>query len=249
MKKVSLLFALSFIVFVLIGLRVGSAVYRHKGTQPVLEKTSTQIPKLANGQRSLLLIGIDQIDATEPRLISAWLIIYAPTYQPFTFVNIYPSGAPGEASGSNTLAKTFRLTKDHHLDANFLKVLADRNIWWSGYIVLDEVATAKTIEYIGNIENTPHPINGQNVVKGLPHPWENAQAALIGQAGLLQDICWKVFQLSQFPNLNELYNQVNGHLITDLDIKLVIDEWQSLALSSSRSCQFPGLDQQAHLIK
>ncbi|RPI35044.1 MAG: hypothetical protein EHM70_00880 [Chloroflexota bacterium] len=107
------------------------------------------MPTLANGQRSVLIVVTDRVNTPNPRLLSAWLIVYVPTEPRLTYLPIYPA----EAETDWQLSKSFHLNKQRgpggeiSIHKSFLDVLQERDLWWSGYLVLDRDTIAEIGEY------------------------------------------------------------------------------------------------------
>lgn len=272
MKKLSRLPYLAvFLANLLVGYLGGSRVLPVKpaDSSPSVVHSAAPgetIPALANGQRSLLLVTVEDLEARKPRLTSVWMLLFVPTDSRLTLLPIFPS-LPMIDSGAE-LVESFRIHEAAgtlSLDPVFLENVRKHVPWWSGYILLDETALAEvankwmfssgvsqeasTSIFTGSSEQP----DGSRAVAGLPHAWDDPYSALFGQASLYQELCWGLawanggFQTGQ---LQALSTSVEKHFSTDLDPQLILSEFQNLTgRGGNLVCEFPTLSVQARVVK
>ncbi|HLA99474.1 MAG TPA: hypothetical protein VJL34_13560 [Anaerolineales bacterium] len=216
-------------------------------TQPAAE----QPPKpsqLASRQRNLLVIGVDDLGSPDPRLEAVWLVIYMPANPHFMLLPVYPSpsSALQEAnSPSPDLAQLFHLNASKTLPAEFLSALEGRGLWWTGFLILDEVALSDVIEFLGGAGELSS-LDGARTIASLPPAANDPQEALIRQARLLHELCGNVARLSLDDGwrLPHLFGLIPAHAITDLDLDQVATEWQQLLQRAGEiACEYPSLAQ------
>jgi hypothetical protein len=216
----------------------------------------TPIPSLANGQRSLLLITADQLEAREPRLIGVWLVVYVPSDPRLTLLPIFP--APSMKDAGKELSDAFRLQNNAgHMspDPQFLEIVRELIPWWSGYILLDEPAIAEMIDYMVYFEKasqSPNPNHFSQILSELSM-WQDPYSSLFGQASLYQEMCWGIAWMEAGTTLAQLQDRFafkQGHFSTDLTADHILAEIQNLrGQAGSIVCEFPTLSVQARIVK
>jgi hypothetical protein len=216
----------------------------------------TPIPSLANGQRSLLLITADQLEAREPRLTGIWLVLYVPSDPQLTLLPIFP--APSTKDAGKELSDAFRLQNNAGMispDPQFLELVRQQIPWWSGYILLDEPAIAEMIDFMVYFEKasqSPDPSHSNQILSELSL-WEDPYSALFGQASLYQEMCWGIAWMEAGTTLVQLQDRFafkQGRFSTDLTPDHLLAELQNLrGQAGSIVCEFPTLSVQARIIK
>jgi hypothetical protein len=280
MKSLRLLpFLTLFALFLFFGFRIGAAVNRlHpvqpklvqwiKATEPIIptsfspgETNSAQsypLPgdnHLATGQRNILIIGIDRLEAAEPRLEGIWLALYVPASPKITLMPIYPSLTQNQsghkANQDAALASSFRLDDKHKPDISFLKTLQDRGLWWNNFVVLDELAMVQIIDLTDPMSDKgemdqegAYQLNGIRTLADLPLPWENPLAAVLSQAKLLADLCHEAPEVQSGPQVETsiFSDQLSHHLVTDINPDQIRRDWSNMmGIGTGISCEFPSL--------
>jgi hypothetical protein len=200
-------------------------------------------------QRNLLIIGVDDLRAKSPRLISVWMIFYLLDTPHFMLVPIYPtthSGGFDQPFLDESLSNTFQLDPEQAPGAEFLQSLHAKDLWWSGYIILDQTALDAIRKFVGGKvakSNLNHPLSSRNI----PDPQQDTRAALIGQARFAQDLCGGAAGLFSIETsqILDLFTRLSSHVRTDLDLQQAIEEIQfSLRNGGGVSCEFPSLEAQ-----
>jgi hypothetical protein len=214
------------------------------------------IPSLANGQRSLLLITVDRLEAPQPHLTGIWLVLYIPSDPRLTFLPIYPT--PPMKDGGKELTDAFRLNNNGSFtspDALFLDLIRKHVPWWSGYILLDESAMVEVVDIMTKGEMASKNSDSNQYSQGMSELSidRDPYSALFGQASLYQDICWGVAWMESGTELAELRNHFaleEGHFSTDLLPDQILADLQNLrGQGGSIVCEFPTLSVQARIVK
>jgi hypothetical protein len=267
MKKLgSLPYLAIFLANLLVGYLGGSRVLPEKpgDTALPLEQTTApgqSIPALANGQRSLLLISVDKLDERKPRLTSVWVVLYVPSDARLTLLPIFPALSAKDTL--DELTRNFSIHKEAdspRLNPAFEESVRQHIPWWSGFILMDEIALAEIIDiWVGStgVSAGSNPSSGKQfgsqLISELPRAWDDPYSALYSQASLYQEICWGVawaengFHASQLQERITLFEK---HLSTDLDPLLILSELQNLrGQGGSLMCEFPTLSVQARIVK
>lgn len=198
----------------------------------------------ANGQRNLLLVGIDTFDATSPRLKSVWLVLQIATNNPqrFTLLPIYPVPEAQALVAQDKLQASFGLDESGAVLPAFFETVQAGDFWWSNYVVLDQAGLARVIDLGGGIDLGEGAINGDQTLSSLTAPQIEMEAALHTQARVLQAICAQDAEKLLKLDARHVFQLLGRHLRTDLDIERFIQEWQMpLILAGRPSCEFPTL--------
>lgn len=268
MKKLrSLPYLVIFLVNLLVGYLGGSKVLPDRTglAYPVIEQTAglaNSIPALANGQRSILLITVDRLEAQHPRLTGVWAVLYVPDNPRLTLLPIFP--ALNRSELGDELAKSFRIQQEagaRRLDPAFIRIIQEQIPWWSGYILLDKAALAEVVDYLVyspaprpdsspfNQSSDPAKGYGSQAVAGLRDAGEDPYSALFSQASLYQELCWGL-AWREANQTREPAGLINKHFSTDLNPEEILTEIQELrGLGGSLVCEFPTLSVQARIVK
>lgn len=218
----------------------------HMITPPVPSTSATDDHEGIIHQRNLLVIGVDDLDSDSPSLKSVWLIIFMPNTPHFMLLPIYPNSS---FSGNNQLSISANLSGAFQLDRHktprdsFFKAIKAKDIWWNGYILLDETALIEVNDFVGRISQ----INSSNIIntlKNVPDPDDDPLGSLLGQAQIVQSLCSQTLHLSTVDKRQylKLLEKVREHIRSDLDFDTTITDWQQLiTYSGNISCEFPSL--------
>jgi hypothetical protein len=198
----------------------------------------------ANGQRNLLVIGVDRLDGDLTRLESLWLVLYFPGRSPLTLMPLYPRGGGPETSQRANLAEAFSLARSGEPDPAFFERLQHEQVWWSGYVVLDETALAVLVDQLGGVVLDGKHLNGDQTLDTIPRAREDPQAALQGQVGLLRSACLQAGKrLSGGLDFAGWANALGRYIRSDLDVFELAREWlQAAGPTPTLECEFPLLD-------
>ena len=129
---------LTFLVFIGLGFTVGSNIWDNNATQ-----IETSLPKtipepllsLPDGERILLLAGVDHVNTNHPQLQSLWLLTYYLEDAPIQFLPIYPSGINPPTALERTLIDSFSLVNDNGL-LRLPTAAEARTFWHDGVVCL-----------------------------------------------------------------------------------------------------------------
>ena len=201
---------------------------------------------LNNGQRSILLAGVDSLNDPKPSLNSLWMVSYLPSDATLRMLPIYPSGKVSSSDFEARLVRAFGLAqKDNEvvLSGDFVRFLDESNYWWSGYFIYDLVSQESMIDLLGGIELNGEIISGSQMVPKLSTLVEDPQSTYLAQLAGLQAACTKLPGLVQNPDWHQLLLTTPAHVATDLDLQGSIAEWLSSTPNQQGSnCVFPSLE-------
>jgi hypothetical protein len=210
-----------------------------------LKPTSSPIPSLPDGERILLVAGVDELDSAQPQLESLWLLTYYLDEQPVQMLPIYPSGANSLQPFESQLLDAFSLIRKDgvtQLSPGFLKQFAENNFWLSGYLLVDDRATAAIIDMLGGMATDHGLRTGAQIVRALPSSAEQPHAAHGQQAILLGQACLTFSRLSSPPHWDPVLELIPEHIITDIHPLRLLGEIELLAAHLSQlRCEFPSI--------
>ncbi|HEX9091973.1 MAG TPA: hypothetical protein VF831_10810 [Anaerolineales bacterium] len=201
---------------------------------------------LNNGQRSILLAGVDSFDNPKPELNSLWMVSYLPSDATLRMLPIYPTGKVTSSDFEGRLLGSFGLAQVDSqlvLGKDFVRFLEESNYWWSSYIIYDQVAQEKMIDLLGGIEMNGEIIYGNQVIQKLSTLVEDPQTAYLTQLAGLQAACSNLSSLVKDADWVQLFSMTPAHISTNLDLQLSITEWLSSSPNQEGSnCTFPSLE-------
>jgi hypothetical protein len=252
MKNHSLLFFLIFICSLVLGYSVSTRFYPTSldilPSSMVAAAAGSQnsIETMNNGQRSILFISTTSLTTSNPQLESIWLATYFSTDTVIRLLPIFPTRNQSKSDFDDQLMQSFKLDKLDRipiLDHDFIDLLKKNNYWWSGYIVLDNVAMTKIINLLGGIDINGKILMGDQVVEEFPKVSDDPQDAFSSQAAILQSTCHKLQAISLNPDMSKLFSLLPNHILTNLDSSQLQTEIQSVFADGRKpACRFPTLE-------
>jgi len=243
---------LLFISFLVIGYSVSTRFYQsdYDGVSNsyslMATRSSNSIQSFNNGQRNILLIGVNNIDITKAHLVSLWLVTNLSHDSNLQMFPIFPSGNETISDFENHLLRSFKLDNlngNQILGQDFIKLLKENNFWWSGYIVIDHVAAMEILNILGEADENGEIISGNQRNHEIPEVSDNPQKAFAIQLAHIRTACQGLSGLSPNPDLQQLLLLSPTHLITDLDLNQLLLEWNILLRNQQTpNCKFPTLE-------
>lgn len=237
---------LSFLFFISLGFWIGKSMAAHPPVPIERESivpTPSPLPSLPDGERILLLVGVDQINSQQPKLVSVWLLTYYLDNQPIQLLPIYPGESDPTSQMESELVDTFSIQYKKgsaQLDPAFLTTLFANNYWISGYLVLDNIATGQIIDLIGGLPNGQNQLDGAGIIQDLPDSGEQPLNALHQQTYLFGQACQTLAQLTQQPDLSQIVTLIPDHIFTDPQPHRLLSEINLLFSTPSLvRCEFP----------
>ena len=240
--------AATFLLFITIGFWTGGGFDIHpqvKGGISHLKPPPSPIPTLSDGERILLLAGVDQLDISQPQLKSLWLLTYYLDDRPVQLLPIYPAQGNGAQNLDPQSLEIFSVVRKDgvtELNPQFLSLLAKNDFWLSGYILVDDYATARIIDMLGGLPTTNGMCSGEQILKLIPPSTEHPQKAHAQQAVLLRQACLAVSRLPVQPEWDAIIELIPEHLITDLNPQRLVNELDILVSDLTQlRCEFPSI--------
>jgi hypothetical protein len=250
MKRISFYYfeVAAFILFLSIGYWVGSSFNNPHPVQEGighLKPTPSPIPALPDGERILLLAGVDKLESTQPQLESLWLLTYYLDGRPIQLLPIYPFKNNSQQPSEAQILDTFSVVKGQEsaqLNPEFLRLLAESGFWLSGYLLMDDHATASVINLLGGLPTDSGLCTGEQILKTIHPATEQPQNAHDQQAILLGQACLTLSRMPTQPQWQTILELIPEHIITDLQPLRLLNEIQILASDLTQlRCEFPSV--------
>jgi hypothetical protein len=195
----------------------------------------TTVP--SQDQRNILVILVDSLSTSSPRLEGVWLVGKLSTNPHLVFFPIFPAsgeGEPGQWSGA------FGLDADGQPMAAFLDSLRAKNIHWDNYLLVDHPSLADLIELTGRIEWNGQQLSGPDVVAKIPLAQFEPQAALQAQAFVAQELCHNTALLMQSADPALIWGLLTHRMHSDLELASVQAARNDFSLIvGGPTCEFP----------
>jgi hypothetical protein len=205
-------------------------------------ESSSNMLKPNNGQRNLLVIGVNQIGSPILILEGIWLVLYRQDTPRFTLMPVYPgSGMSTNPQAAEALTGLFSLDSYGNPGASFLAALHTRKLWWNNYVVVDQTAMAGLIDFVGGVTLGNTMMDGIHAIANMPSVQFAPHDALLAQAEVIKDICSRSTQPELSARVEALLRLVPYHLNTDMDLEQALTQWERLRSTGPFTCEFPSL--------
>ena len=246
MKSSHLIFLSIYVFCIIVGFKVGNILKHDEITVTTPDRvlvTPTSIPTLKNGQHNLLVVITDNLTQSHPRLASIWLVTYFLNNPSITFLPIYPTLSNGSVIADEKLFDSFEIIPtngESSLSMTFLDTLAQRNFWWSGYLIVDQQAFSWVLEPQAGIspENLTNYYDQNYLIQA--EVIESPESVYVRDTQIMQDTCNQVAQQGANLNWESLRNLFPQHISTDFDVDTLISEWiSSVSSNGTPLCNFP----------
>ena len=252
MKNTITMNFLLFIGFLVLGYSVSTRFYNPKygdlsnHSRLTFSKTLDSIHSLNNGQRTILLIGVNTLDPFKAELESLWLVTNLPPDTTLEFLPIINTEKDTKSDFEGRLYSSFKLDKKNgNLTPaqDFVRILKENNYWWSGYFIIDHIALSGMIDNLENAEDNGKVISEYQAGIEIPEDKNNPQNAFSIDLTLIQTTCQRLSEISHTPDLLNRFLLDPNHLHTDLDRNEIVIEWNALLSNGhSPNCSFPTLE-------
>jgi hypothetical protein len=241
-----------FISFLVIGYSVSTMFYHpeysdsYNSSRMMFSTSQSSIRSLENGQRNFLLIGVNTLDPFEAKLESLWLVTNLPPDPTFQFLPILNVGNETDSDFENQLYRIFKIEKKNDNlvpTSDFMEVLKENNYWWSGYIVIDQVAIEDIINRLEKVNGDAEFFSANQSINEDLAIMGNLQNSFSIDLALRQTACQFLSGFSQNPELLNNLLLDSDHVATDLDRNQLLLEWNALSSNDQRlNCRFPTLE-------
>jgi hypothetical protein len=208
-------------------------------------KNIKPIQTLNNGQHIILLIGVDSVEAPKPKLESLWLLSFLPSDSTLQLLPIFPSRNGVLTDFDKKLNRSFDITaiSGNSLSGNFRNILKENNFWWSGYIIFDHAALMELFKDLSAKKIDNQIISIDQAILALTGVIDNPEKAYSAQLAIIQTSCQKMSEVSQIIDWSPVISFINNHIVTDLDITQIFQEWEvKLSSPQNINCRFPTME-------
>lgn len=167
----------------------------------------TAVPE---NQVSLLILGVDDLTAAQPQLEAVWVATYKPPGRDlFLFGLPTDYHAPGQEGDLRSL---FQWVPEDSLPPAFHESLREAlPLDYQVVIVLDRVAFAGLVDFLGGVAYQGAELDGQETVAALDLMVHGPEAALQAQQELIQALLTKAAGLDPTPELTPLTRYLPDH--------------------------------------
>lgn len=205
-------------------------------------------------QRSVLVIGVDDLRSPNPQLDSVWMVMYIPSLTSITIMPVYPTAflKPDglQVALDSELAKNYDIDQNGLIKDSFFAYLRAIGMPWQASIVVDHQAVTGLINFMSKSQyqaeekagkSPSYPRPALNLVSDLN---TSLEVGAVERISVVQDICRLSFKADLTPTmLRELFMSLSGHFSTELPAEWFIHEFGLvLRYSSGMRCDFPSLD-------
>lgn len=179
-----------------------------EGVSPPLA-TRTSDPS-ASAQVTILVLGVDRLEAERPRLRAVWLASFRPPGRDLFFLGLPASYRLAE--GFPSLSEQFSWTPQAGPGEDFLTALhtaAPQEV--QVIAALDDFGFASLIDYAGGIDLNGVPLRGDQALAVLGLLEDDPAAMLSTQARLLEALILPAAAVSSSPDVSPLIAMIPRH--------------------------------------
>ena len=202
------------------------------------QKSITPATMPENGQRNILVIGVDDLNREKPKLAGIWLVVYFPENPDIIFAPIFPNPINRSGIDNAKLIDSFSLNKDDSPSRTFIEQLHQKHLYWHSYFVVDSYAVAETVKFIMNLGGNEQ-YSDKNPID--PIAWsDEISPSLNNQSDLLRNLCIQAKNIEDDIDFSRILNRINKHIYTDMDMISMIHDLRGLmSQESDLVCEFP----------
>lgn len=249
LKAAPILFALFFILFLFLGVETGENLFSNIfGSEDASASALLMEPGAGEKVEDpfLLLMQVDDLSGEKPTLEAAWLLGYGNPREGLLFFPLLPSQSPDGALRDAELMQNFAINHQDELADNLARTLKDRNLAWSGYVVIDRTSLASVVGSLGGvrIENRLYsPAEAITLWNRSPADTDRVRNL---QAQFISGVCERLMNLDAQGPLRGLFEELPGHVVMgDMTPDKMRGIWQPLMAGGDVTCQFPTLSPQS----
>jgi hypothetical protein len=194
-----------------------------------------------SSQKNFLVILADRLDQRKPNLNGAWLAVYQSSEPRLIFLPIYPNVNNGSQSNQDELAEYFQLDAEGIPTTKFFKQIEQKKIWWDHVILLDEVSLGRLVEITGGLNLGGGKLDGPEAVSQFVINQDDPHAQQFTQAIVFRGLCQETEALIQSAVFSEEFSNLSEHWYSDLDFKIITEDWSVDKGFEGLSCEMPVL--------
>ncbi len=238
-------FIIFFALFLVLGMETGQSLFAKgqgstiiSGTDSLAEEGADQVSKAAP---FVLLIQVDDMQKTSPFLEGVWLMGYGSQTDPLLFFPLLPSQASDGQARDQALRESFYFADDGQPSSAFFNLLVERNLDWSGYLVMDRTALAAAVNALEKGELEGGALDAATI-SGWGPSTQDREGARVAQSDFILDVCEGVSALDSKGDLLPIFDVFADHLFLEgMSAADLSQLWGPITPGGSLRCQFPTL--------
>ncbi len=238
------------LLFAFAGLCVFGAILMSASATDALQSVEQLPPSSASlaqaqavpKQHNTLLILVEDLSATSPRLETVWLVAYSVELNQLTFLPLFPA-LNGGASQGQALVAYFALDAPGRPAAPFLQALSARHLWWDSYLVVDLETLAALLELGSGVDSPYGQVGSAQTVRLIQDFRQQPQLVLQLQADAIQALCRRTAGIIQVADPQSVLGVMASSSRSDLDWARLQSGWIELRqVGGALACEFPTLE-------
>jgi hypothetical protein len=167
---------------------------------------------------NILIIGVDDLTRTSPKLRAIWIATHR-SDENIIYLHGIPLNTTISVQKDTQLKDIFAFYSQTGISAEFINNLYEIiPLHPNLIVVLDDIAFAKAIDYLGGIEIRGRNLNGESVLTFLSLSWDQPGILIQDQAEIIRSIIPKAFELPETPELTELLTLIPDHASLSLEL-------------------------------
>jgi hypothetical protein len=169
--------------------------------------TTTVSPPADGDQTTVVILGVDSLEAKKPQLLAAWIVSFRPPDRDLFVLGLPTDWATPDGA---TLAQAFEATRGQ--GADFAAALdAVTPLPRDLVIVLDSEGFAAVIDFLGGVPSGEETIDGSAALGVLDLLSDDPRASLQAQYRLLQALAGRADRVQPGTDLKPLLSLVPDH--------------------------------------
>lgn len=176
----------------------------------------------ARAEETILFLGVDELQTSEPTLVAIWFLSFRPPAKDLFLLGIpadlVASGDPPEALHDSFAFDPQAGPAAGFLDALYRTVPLDV----TAIVVLDEVAFATAVDYVGGVTINEATFTGQEVLGILSLSSDSPAGTLTLQKRILGSLAAQAPALGTSPEITELVDLTPEHMYTSKSLNELV---------------------------
>jgi hypothetical protein len=163
------------------------------------------------GRTTMLVLGVDALSAPDPGLRAVWIISFRPAEPRPLFLGVSPAAAPDNQAG-RSLAELFSYSPGKGLEPGMLAAVQQVvPLEFQAVMILDEVAFAYLVDYLGGVVVNDRPVSGEQILWTMRLLYDDHPALLEAQRTVLRAMIDRGASLGAAPDLSPLLDLIPDH--------------------------------------
>jgi hypothetical protein len=182
----------------------------------------TEIAVTDSPIQSILIIGVDDLRNLKPKLRAIWVAAYRSS-EKIIYLHALSLDTPLPEDPTTTLQDNFSYAPQSGPGVEFLDGIHDvLPLDPTLTMVLDDIAFAELVDYLGGIEVQGNALDGESVLTFLSLHWDQPKLLLQNQASIVRALIPKALDQPESPELTDLFSLVPSHAFLSMDISTTV---------------------------